>query len=343
MGRQPPVHHGPNGLFRNPPGSPERDAPLSAYLQFFARRTLQSHRRIAVPPGLLLPAEEARDAWYQAGDDERLLWLGHASFLLRIGGRTILVDPFLSDVAGPGRFGPKRFSPPGLPIAFLPPIDLLVISHNHYDHLDAATLRRLPRRDAIDVVVPLGLGPFFHGMGFNSVTQVDWYDCLPFGDLALTAVPAVHWSKRGFGDECRSLWAGYLFDSPDARLYYAADTAYGPVFEEIGGRLGPVDIALVGIGAYEPRAVMKASHATPEEAVRIAREVGAREVFGMHWGAVVLSDEDPFEPPRRFEAAAARAGYASRHIWRLAIGETRKFAQETRAAARAESRNVEDA
>lgn len=327
-----PYHHLPDGRFRNPPGSPKRDAPLSAYLRFFTRHAFQTNRGIAVPDGLVLPAEEARDAWLHGADDARLSWLGHAAFLIRLGGKTILVDPYLSETAGPGPLGPRRFAPPGLPVDLLPPVDLLVLSHNHYDHLDATTLAALPRRDRTDVIVPLGLGPFFAGLGFRSVSQVDWYDEKPFGGLTVTAVPSIHWSKRGVGDECKSLWCGYLFESPDYRLYFAGDSGYGPVFKEIGSQLGDVDLALVGIGAYEPRVIMKASHATPEEAARIATDVRAREVFGMHWGAVVLSDEDPFEPPKRFEAAAANTGYAPQQIWRPAVGETRALSRAGSAA-----------
>ncbi len=318
-----PFHHLPNGTFRNPAGSPERDAPLSEYLKFFARRGARMNQPGALPAGHVLPAEQAREDWARGDDVDRLLWLGHAAFLMRLGGKTLLIDPYLSAFAGPGRFGPRRFAPPGLPVELLPPIDALLITHNHYDHLDTATLARLPRRGRIEVIVPLGLGPFFAGWGFRRVTQLDWYDAERVGDVEITALPAIHWSKRGLADGCRSLWCGYALSTAEFRLYFSGDTGYGPVFTEIGARLAPFDLALIGIGAYEPRRVMHASHANPEEGARIAREVRARETFGMHWGAIVLSDEPPFEPPSRFRAAALGEGFGDRAIWSLVAGESR--------------------
>jgi len=323
-----PFHHLSNGTFRNPAGSPERDAPLSEYLKFFVRRGARMNQPDAIPAGHVLPAEQARDAWMRAEGADRLLWLGHAAFLARLGGKTILIDPYLSPFAGPGRFGPKRFAPPGLPVECLPPIDVLLITHNHYDHLDTATIARLPHRDRIDVIVPLGLGAFFAGYGFRRVTQLDWYGTERLGDVEITALPAIHWSKRGLADECRSLWCGYALATEGFRLYLSGDTGYGPVFSEIGARLAPFDLALVGVGAYEPRRVMRASHANPEEGARIAREVGAGETFGMHWGAIVLSDEPPLEPPRRFRAAALREKFGEEKIWSLAVGESRNLRGE---------------
>jgi L-ascorbate metabolism protein UlaG (beta-lactamase superfamily) len=318
-----PYHHRPDGRFRNPAGSPERDAPVSDYVRFFARRATRANQPGGIPEGHVLPAEQARDAWARGDGADRLLWLGHAGFLLQVAGTTILIDPFLSPNAGPGRFGPKRFAAPGLPVELLPPVDVLLITHNHYDHLDTATIARLARRDRIEVIAPLGLGPYFAGRGFGRITQVDWYGTEKIGDLTITALPAIHWSKRGIADECRSLWCGYAIETPDYRLCFCGDTGYGPVFGEIGARMGGFDLALMGIGAYEPRRVMHASHANPEEAARIARELRAREVFGMHWGAIVLSDEPPFEPPVRFRAAALQEGFDEETVWRLAVGESR--------------------
>ncbi len=250
------------------------------------------------------------------------MWLGHAAFLIRLGGRTVLIDPFLGPIAGPGPFGPKRFAPPGLTVHQLPAIDTLLITHNHYDHLDAGTISRLARKDRTDAIVPLGLGGFFAGAGYRSVREMDWYDAARFGDLEVMSLPAIHWSKRGLRDECRSLWCGYALSSPEFRLYLSGDTGFGPVFGEIGARVGGFDLGLAGIGAYEPRTVMKASHATPEEAVEILRAVRARRAMGMHWGTIVLSDEDPFEPPVRFRRAALDEGYAEHAIVQLKIGET---------------------
>lgn len=320
-----PAHHRSDGTFRNPAGSPSRDAPFSEYLKFFAGRALRRNEPKTVPAGHVLPAEQARDAWSNRDGAERVLWLGHAAFLLHAGGKNLLIDPYLSPIAGPGRFGPKRFVPPGLPVELLPPIDALLITHNHYDHLDTVTIARLPHKDRIDVIAPLGLGAFFAGYGFRRVMQLDWYESERIGDAEITMLPAIHWSKRGINDECRSLWCGYAITTPQSRIYFSGDTGYGPVFSEIGSQFGPFDLALVGIGAYEPRTVMHASHANPEEGARIARDVRARKTFGMHWGAIVLSNEPPFEPPVRFRTAALQEGFTEDAIWKLAVGESRSI------------------
>ncbi len=317
-----PYHHNPDGTFRNPPGSPARDALFREYVKFFAGRVRRANEPLRVPDGHALQQEAARDGWARAGDAERLMWLGHAAFLFRLGGRNVLVDPFLGPIAGPGPFGPKRFAPPGLAVSQLPPIDVLLITHNHYDHLDAGTIARLPRKDRIEVVAPLGLGRFFAGAGFAAVRELDWYGSFKTGDLEVVSVPAIHWSKRGLRDECRSLWCGYVLASPDFRVYYSGDTGFGTVFEEIGARLGDFDLGLAGIGAYEPRSVMRASHATPEEATELLRTVRAERVMGMHWGSVVLSEEDPFEAPERFRAACKARGFDDSSVLQPRIGET---------------------
>lgn len=299
-----------------------RDALFSEYVKFFAGRVRRANEPRRVPAQLALPQEASRDAWDRAGDVDRMLWLGHAACLFRMGGRTVLLDPFLGTIAGPGPFGPRRFLPPGLTVEQLPPIDTLLLTHNHYDHLDAWTIARLAHKDRVDVVAPLGLGSFFSGARFRSVRELDWYDSFATGDLTITAVPAIHWSKRGLRDECRSLWCGYVLASPQIRVYVSGDTGFGPVFEEIGARLGGFDLGLAGIGAYEPRSVMRASHATPEEAAQLLHAVRSRRVMGVHWGSIVLSDEDPFEPPVRFRAASTAQGFDAADVVQPRIGET---------------------
>jgi L-ascorbate metabolism protein UlaG (beta-lactamase superfamily) len=254
---------------------------------------------------------------------------------MRLGGRTVLTDPFLTDYASPlAGVGPRRYVPPGLAIGDLPLIDLIVVSHNHYEHLDLRTIAALPERERTTVVVPLGLGRYFATRGFRDVRELGWYGATRVGPLAVKALPAIHFSKRGLFDRNRTLWASFAIEAEDgSRLYFGGDTAYGPVFAEIGEREGPFDLAMLGIGAYEPRAVMSASHATPEEAVRIARDLGARRIVGMHWGTIVLTPEPPFEAPARFRAAAEALGYAADEVWLLRIGESRSLPPPTARAA----------
>ena len=316
-----PPHHTPNG-FRNPPGSPTRQHDRREYWSFIWRRILT---RQAAPP---VPADHALDiasvlqGIAAAGDRDSITWLGHAAFLLRLDGRTVLLDPYLGEYAGPMSRGPRRFVPPALAVDQLPPIDLLLVSHNHYDHLCEPTVRALARRHPTVVMVPLGLGRFFKRRGFDDVRELDWEESSRANGLAVTALPAIHWSKRTPFDRNRSLWASFAIAGARRKVWFAGDTAAGPIFEELGRRHGPFDAALVPIGAYEPRSIMAAHHANPEEAVAIGLAMRAKKLIAMHWGTVVLTDEEPFEPPIRFRAAAAAAGLAAEQALVPCIGET---------------------
>jgi L-ascorbate metabolism protein UlaG (beta-lactamase superfamily) len=320
-----PWHHVAGGGFRNPPGSPERGGDFGDWSGFFLRR-LTDGEEVALPAGHVLPEAEALDGVVaRRGDRDRLTWLGHASFLLRLDGVTVLTDPYLGAYASPlPPLGPKRFAPPGLPVERLPPIDLLLLSHNHYDHMDLPTIEALPGKERLEVVVPLGLAGYFRERGYQRVRELDWYQGEPVAGLGITALPAIHFSKRTLFDRNRTLWTGYAIQGRSKRVYFAGDTAYGPVFQELGQQLAPFDLGLLPIGAYEPRTLMKGSHATPEETVQIARELGIARVVGMHWGTIRLTEEPPFEPPERFRSAAAAAGYAEESAWVMRIGETRE-------------------
>ena len=320
-----PAHHTSRG-FRNPPGEPNPSRPRGSFLRFLLRRMGDRRRRPAVPDGHALAEHEALAELARHDGVDSLTWLGHAAFLIRLAGKTIISDPYLTDWAGPMRgTGPKRLVPAGIGIANLPPIDVLVLSHNHYDHLDGWAIRALPGKDRMTVIVPLGLGRYFTRLGYLDVREVDWFQSVELDRLAITALPALHWSKRTPFDRNRTLWASFAIRSDDHCLWFAGDTGYGPMFQELGRAYGPFDTALVPIGAYEPQAIMRAHHTTPEEAVQVARDLQAATVVAMHWGTVVLTDEPAFEPPGRFRAAAAEAGYDEDRAWLMKIGETRRL------------------
>lgn len=266
-------------------------------------------------------------------------WAGHASWVVRIGGLTVLTDPVWSRrILGT----PARLTPPGVAWSDLPPVDAVVISHNHYDHLDAPTLRRLPRRTHL--FVPAGLGRWCRRRGFTSVTELDWWEAAELpgsgGDrVRFEFVPAHHWSRRSLMDTCRSLWGGWVLtraggtgdklrEQPQQRVYFAGDTGYGHWFAEIGRRCPGIDVALLPIGAYEPRWMLKPVHTSPEEAVRACADVGARAMAPMHYGTFLLSAEPPLAPLERVRAAWAAAGRERSELWDLPIGASRVLEEE---------------
>jgi L-ascorbate metabolism protein UlaG (beta-lactamase superfamily) len=318
-------HHHADGSFRNPPGSPERGGSSWQWIAFIGRRVLGSGPKFVIPDNHVVPEDDALARLAELQEGDAVTWIGHASVLLRLGGKTILTDPYLADWASPvPPFGPKRFVPPGISIADLPQIDMILVSHNHYDTLDVATLKALPRRERITVVAPLGLGPVFREIGYRDVKEMDWHDKVVRHGVVVTAVPSIHWSKRTLFDRNATLWAGYAIVASGKRILFVGDSGYHPtVFKDIGSRYGPFDLAVVPIGGYAPRELMRAAHATPEEAVQIGKDSSSRTLLGIHWGTVVLTDEPPFEPPDRFREAAREAGYAGQDIWLFRIGESR--------------------
>ncbi len=253
-----------------------------------------------------------------------LTWIGHATFLVRMDGATFLTDPMFSKRASPVGFaGPKRLNPPGVPLDALPPVDFATLSHDHYDHTDLDSIRELARRGT-RFVVGLGMGDLVRDAGGQAI-ELDWWQSTTIGAVRIHCVPAQHFSGRGLGGGDRRLWAGWVVEGPTRRFYHAGDTGYFGGFREIGARLGPIDLVAVPIGAYDPAPIMRFVHLDPEEAVRAAADAGARRMVGMHWGGFDLTDEPLDEPPRRFHAAAAAAGYEPDRAWTLAVGETRRW------------------
>ncbi|ATZ23486.1 MBL fold metallo-hydrolase [Streptomyces lavendulae] len=247
-------------------------------------------------------------------------WAGHASWVLRTGGLTVLTDPVWSRrILGT----PARMTPVGVRWEELPPVDAVVISHNHYDHLDAPTLKRLPRDTAL--FVPAGLARWCRRRGFTRVTELDWWESAELGGVRFDFVPAHHWSRRSLLDTCRTLWGGWVLTDTAAgrKVYFAGDTGYGHWFAEIGRRHPGIDLALLPIGAYAPRWWLRDVHTDPEEAVRACLDLGARRMAPMHWATFVLSAEPVMEPLHRARAAWARAGLPRQDLWDLPIGGSR--------------------
>lgn len=316
-----PWHHVEGG-FRNLEAI-ERAGPLVT-LPFFLRRAVasvvgRSGAPTAIPNDGAWLRENARHSVPSA------TWLGHATVLVQLDHVTVLTDPIWSERASPVDWlGPRRLVEPPLALEALPPLDAVVVSHNHYDHLDLATLARLAGRGT-RFLVPLGNGELLRRAGIGPVEELDWWQSVTVRGVTVTCVPARHWSQRGLGDTNRALWAGWVVAGPTRRFYFAGDTGYQRAFAEIAARLGPLDLAALPIGAYEPAAMMRSVHMNPEEAVRATVDLGARRALGIHWGTFDLTDEPIDEPPRRFLVAGQRAGLDADRLWVLAPGETREF------------------
>ncbi|MFG2292977.1 MBL fold metallo-hydrolase [Streptomyces sp. NPDC048603] len=281
------------------------------------QRLRPSAKALSQIPDLPLDPGPVPDA---GPEDLTLTWAGHASCIVRLGGLTVLTDPVWSKrIVGT----PDRITPVGVPWRDLPHVDAVVISHNHYDHLDSDTLQRMPPDTLL--LVPAGLGAWVRRRGFTNVTELDWWEAVelpgPVGPVRFDFVPSHHWSRRGLTDTCRSLWGGWMMSAPDGRrVHFAGDTGYGHWFGEIGARYPGIDLAILPIGAYEPRWMLAPVHTSPEEAVRACEDMGARIMAPMHWGTFLLSAEAPLEPLHRVRDAWAATGRPGQDLWDLAIG-----------------------
>jgi L-ascorbate metabolism protein UlaG (beta-lactamase superfamily) len=215
-------------------------------------------------------------------------------------------------------------TPPGLRFEDLPPIHVVLISHDHYDHLDVATVTRLAAEHRPRFYVPLGLKAWFAALGITDVVELDWWDSRVERGLTLTCMPVQHWTGRSFSELNNRLWSGWAIAGRERRAFFGGDTGYyEPYFKEIGARLGPFDLAAVSIGAYLPAAIMRLTHTTPEEALRIFADVRARRFVAMHWGTFDLAGEPLTEPPERLRVEAHRLGLDADRVWILQHGETR--------------------
>jgi L-ascorbate metabolism protein UlaG (beta-lactamase superfamily) len=252
--------------------------------------------------------------------------VGHATLLLQLDGVNILTDPNWSERASPLSFaGPRRVSPPGLAFENLPPIHIVLISHDHYDHLDVATVKRLAAEHRPKFLVPLGLKGWFANIGITDVDELDWWDHRAERELTFTCVPAQHFSGRSLWDRNRRLWSGWVVAGRAKRHYFAGDTAYFAGFKEIGARLGPFDLTAIPIGAYMPAVIMRASHTSPEEALRAFADVRGEHFVPIHWGTFDLAEEPLDEPPQRLVTEARRLNLDLDRIWVLRHGQTRTW------------------
>ncbi len=277
---------------------------------------LHDGRKIRAPSIAEVPRVANDGAALRGAPYPSLTWIGHASYLVQLGGRSLLVDPVFSmRLAVVPRNGP-----PGLARADLPRIHVVAITHNHRDHLDLPSLRLIGPEPVY--VVPMGLGPWFQRAGFPRVVELQWWEQREVEGFDITFVPSQHWSRRSLFDENQTLWGGYVFAREGLCVYHSGDTAWFDGFAEIGRRVGAIEAAMLPIGAYEPRWFMRTQHIDPIEAVRAFEDLGARRFIAMHWGTFKLTDEDLLEPPEVLRAEWTARGLAEARREIPAIGET---------------------
>ncbi len=235
----------------------------------------------------------------------RVYFVNHSTFLIQARGINILTDPIWSKRASPFSWaGPKRMRPPGIRFEDLPPIDLILISHNHYDHLDVSTLKKLDKNYNPRIITPLGVSKYLNNKGLDYTAELDWWGKQDITDrITVHCVPAQHFSGRGFFDRDKTLWAGYVIQVAESHVYFAGDTGYSPFFKEIGKRFSPINVALLPIGAYLPRWFMSPVHTSPSDAVKAHFDLNAEKSFGIHYRTFPLGDDGMKEPEKDLRKA----------------------------------------
>ena len=325
-------HRAPDGSFRNPwPDSEPRG------WRDVLRWRLQRRGQVlaADPPRGSFPTARPEISHPRArATDCSATWIGHSTALLQFGGLNIITDPVFSQRAFPVQWaGPRRIMDPAIEIRALPPLDIVLLSHTHYDHLDKQAVRQLARAHPNATwVVPLGVGAYVRGWGVRKTVELDWWQQSTVGALRVTATPARHFSARRLGDRNRTLWSGFAFELEGKRVLFAGDTAYHDRFRQVGERCGPFDFVMVPIGAYDPRWFMHVVHIDPEEAVQIYQDLVAPHpdnrmplMLAIHWGTFRLTDEAMDEPPRRTAERWRAAGLDTERLWIAGFGETRRL------------------
>ena len=318
-----PYHHLSDGTFRNPEGSPVRDSSFNWSFKIFNEE--KKKLDTTVPDDHVINKSDVLNNLNKYKQGNYVAWIGHATFLIKLGKTTIITDPVFEKNMGPLIFGPKRFVDPALKLNELPEIDLFLLTHNHYDHLSTRTIQRFPFKKA-KVLAPLKLGKYFVRNGFRDVNEMDWYEEIKINDLKVTLVPAVHWSKRSLWDTNKTLWGSFIIEYQGIKIFFACDTGYGNIYKDLGKKYGPIDLTLINIGAYNfyPMAPVKDKsiyHTNPEEALQIGKDLNSKKMLGMHWGTVVLSLEPIMEPAKRFKNSAKQFGFDSDEAIIFKIGQ----------------------
>lgn len=295
------LHHLPNGLFKSPFGS-WKEPLFSDVLKFIK---IRPPKQVKPPRSSLQVSKIHIEKIKNPSVNLQVTWIGHSTMFVQMHGKTFLTDPIFSTGCGPIKYPSRLYNvPEGLEIENLPKIDYVLVSHNHYDHLDYDSIKKLQKVHDPLFIAPLRMEKWFSRSGVTKVVTLDWWEKYEKDDVKIQALPTQHWSNRLMWDKNYYLWCSFAFQAGEKdpkKVYFAGDTGYCDVFKEIGKEEGPFDLALIPIGAYEPRWFMKYQHINPEEAVQIAQDIQAKKSLAMHWGTFVLTHEPILEPPEKLK------------------------------------------
>lgn len=326
-------HHLSNGTFKNPEGTSDQliDKGGNRFDYFLFLKEKNKLLKKGIPQNHVLSKEKALKQ-FNTTNGNKITWLGHASFLITINGINIITDPVLTNKTGPLIFGSKRYV--DMPITLKDivkknKIDLILITHSHYDHLDLTSIKQIIRsNNNVKIITPLNNSRILKNLLFHNlnITELDWYQDFIFENLKIKCLPAIHWSQRSLFDLNKSLWGSFLIEYDSKKMLFCCDTGYDELFyKKLGNTFGPIDILFVNIGAYYFKPLFDKSnvHATPEEALNLAKDFKAKKTIGMHWGTFVLSLEDFMDPKNRFLNSNSDYDVKKRIIFD--IGETKDF------------------
>ena len=288
---------------------PETPTSTVAMFDYLVRQFSGDEVRVPPSPLPVLAVDKAALAAAPGASSLRAFWIGHASVYVEVDGLRLLLDPVFAERVSPIAIGPKRFHPPPIALADLPKIDAVLVSHDHYDHLDMETVQHLAARGT-RFFVPLGIGAHLErwGVPLAQIEEMEWWQRKTLGNVEFVCTPTRHYSGRGLGDRSATLWSSWSVLGPRHRFFYSGDTGYGAHFADIGSRLGPFDLAFVKIGAYGPGPSWIDIHMPPEQSVQAHRDVRAKRMFPVHWSTFNLAYHDWDEPIRRTVAEARRTG-----------------------------------
>ena len=324
-GNPTPMHHTMNG-FRNVYQNPEQG--FTSLLRW--KLGLGPDETPAIPHDRMAPyvpdiaAPDYQQIYHPDPDKIQITWIGHSTFLIQVEGINILTDSIFNGSSSPFTgIGPKRQSPPGIPFDRLPPVDAVLQSHNHYDHLDLYTVKKLGNKPKY--FVPLKLGQWFHDRKITNYVEMDWWDALMFNGIRIVSVPTQHFSGRSMRDRNKTLWSGWVLETRHGKIFFSGDTGYSPHFREIREKLGKMRVALLPIGAYQPRWLMKTVHMDPPEALLAHKDLQAEQSIAIHWGTFKLTDEPLGEPPLYLEKVMKEAYMSEDSFLVMRFGETRIF------------------